>query len=190
MHYRLVLFLLFVPFLFSGCNPDRVQLSDEAKERMANGKIKRVTNADLTDAVDSWGEQMVAIAEREAAAKLAAGTSATEVCNLAQLPKTQTLARRYGVRISLLGAADVQNPQLATKEREVLDAYLYNAENKLPQTSNIQRIGDTLLVYNAVVPTEAPLCQACFGTQKQPLAVWRIAFPKREVIRHMQVKKR
>jgi hypothetical protein len=183
--------LLLLLLLHFACNPDRVQYSDAAKKRVTDLKIKRVTNADIVEAVNSWGEQMVAIAEQEANAKLSGNVpgQASEVCNLQQLPKTQALTKRYGVRISLLSATDVANPALAQKEREVLDAYLYNAEQKLPQSTNIQRIGDTLYVYNAVLPIESALCRACFGAQKQPLAVWRIAFPKREVIRHMTVKK-
>lgn len=156
---------------------------------MADKRVKRLTNADLTEAVDSWGAQTVVIAEREAVAKLAKGEASAGICTLQDLPKTQALAERYGMTISLLGVADVQNPKLAQKEREVLDAYAYNAEQKLPQSSNIQRIGDTLFVYNAAVPAGNALCQACFGQQKQPLAVWRLAFPKQEVIRHMKPKK-
>lgn len=172
------------------CNLDRVPHTDQLKRQMADMKVKRVTNADLSDAVNSWGEQIVAIAEKEATTKLAGSAPVADVCQLKALPKTQALANRYGMTISLLGAADVQNPKLAQKEREVLDAYLYNVENKLPQSSNIQRIGDTLFVYNAAVPVGNALCQACFGNQPQPLAVWRLAFPKREVIRHLNVKKK
>ncbi|MBO0950043.1 hypothetical protein [Fibrella forsythiae] len=171
------------------CNPDRIQYTDKLKQEMADKKVRRLTNADLTEAVDSWGQQIVAIAEKEAAGKLAKGEAPTGICTLEDLPKTQALAARYGMIISLLGAADVQNTKLAQKEREVLDAYVYNAEKKLPQSSNIQRIGDTLFVYNAAVPADNVLSQTCFGQHKQPLAVWRLAFPKQEVIRHMKPKK-
>lgn len=156
---------------------------------MADMKIKRVTDADLSEAVNSWGEQIVTIAQQEATAKIASATDPAGVCSLRDLPKTQALAKRYGMTISLLGAADVQNPKLSKKERDVLDAYAYNAEKSLPQTSNIQRIADTLFVYNDAVPTANAICRQCFGTQKQPLAVWRLAFPKREVIRHFNARK-
>lgn len=179
---------LFLSFLFS-CNPERLQHSDKLKQQMADMKIKRVTDADLSEAVNSWGEQIVTIAQQEATAKIASATDPAGVCSLRDLPKTQALAKRYGMTISLLGAADVQNPKLSKKERDVLDAYAYNAEKSLPQTSNIQRIADTLFVYNDAVPTANAICRQCFGTQKQPLAVWRLAFPKREVIRHFNAKK-
>lgn len=188
---RVILSAIF-PFLLStlfSCNPERLKQSDKLKQQMADMTVKRVTDADLTEAVNSWGEQIVAIAQQEATVKLALATDAAGVCSLRDLPKTQAIAKRYGMTISLLSAADVQNQQLSKKEREVLDAYAYNAENKLAQTSNIQRIADTLFVYNDAVPAANAICQQCFGTQKQPLAVWRLAFPKREVIRHFNAKK-
>lgn len=186
---RILLIPFICAFILLACNPDRIQYSDQLKQEMADKKIRRLTNADLTEAVDSWGGQIVTIAEGEAAAKLAKGAAPASICDLQDLPKTRALARRYGMTISLLGAADVENPKLAQKEREVLDAYLYNAEKNLPQISNIQRIGDTLFVYNAAVPATNALIQTCFGKQKQALAVWRLAFPKQEVIRHIKPKK-
>jgi len=176
-------------FLFS-CNPDRIKQTDQLKQEMDDKKIKRITNIELTETVDDWGEQIVTVAQNELANKLKAGGSAAALCQLEQLPKTAALAKRYALTIDLLGAQDVQNTSLAPKEREVLDAYLYNAEKKLPQQSNIQRIADTLYVYNAAVPTESLICKTCFGDQEQPLAVWRLAFSKREVIRRMNGKKK
>ena len=181
--------LLAIALITFACDPERIQYTDKLKQEMADKKVKRLTNADLNEAVNSWGEQIVAIAEQEATAKLAKGNAAAGICNLQDLPRTQALAKRYGMTVSLLGAADVQNPKLAQKEREVLDAYLYNAEKNLPQSSNIQRIGDTLFVYNAAVTAGNALRQTCFGKQEQSLAVWRLAFPKQEVIRHMKPKK-
>ncbi|WP_375447410.1 hypothetical protein [uncultured Fibrella sp.] len=186
LRYSVLLAIVIATF---ACNPDRIKYTDALKQEMADKKVRRLTNADLNEAVNSWGEQIVVLAEKEATEKLARGDAATSICTLQDLPKTQAIARRYGMTISLLSAADVQNPKLAQKEREVLDAYVYNAEKKLPQSSNIQRIGDTLFVYNAAVPVGNALSQICFGRQKQPLAVWRLAFPKQEVIRHMKPKK-
>lgn len=185
---RLWLFVVAVITLLA-CNPDRIQYTDRLKQEMSDKRVQRITKADLSQAVDSWGAQIVAIAEKEAEAKLTGGATANQVCSLDDLPKTQAVAKRYSMRISLLGVADVQNPKLSQKERDVLDAYLYNAENKLDQSSNIQPVGDTLFVYNAAVPAGSALEKACLGQQKQPLAVWRLAFTKAEIIRHLQSKK-
>lgn len=176
-------------FLLS-CSPDRIKQTDQLRQEMNDKKIKRITNVELTETVDAWGLQIVLVAQNELTGKLKAGGSPAALCQLENLPKTVALAKRYALTIELLGAQDVQNTRLAAKEREVLDAYLYNAEKKLPQQSNIQRIADTLYVYNAVVPTDNSICKTCFGDQKEPLAVWRLAFTKREVIRRMNGKKK
>ncbi len=172
----------------SACNPERLRHTNELKEEIADKKIKRITNVDLVETVDNFGERISRTVQNELATQLAATNDPaerTKLCRLQNLPRTTAIAERYGINIRLLGAADVQDKSLNQKEREVLDAYLYNAEQKLPQISNIQKIGDTLFIYNAAVPIDNVICQACFGGQKTPLAVWRLAFPKREVVRRM-----
>ena len=188
---RFGLLSLCLVFVGLSCNPERVQYTKELKQEMADMKIKRVTNADLVSTVDNLGAKISAVAQRELAAQLEKTTDPTEratLCKLQNLPKTQALARSYGLSIQLLGEADVQNKALSQKEREVLDAYLYNAEKNLPQISNIQKISDTLFIYNNPVPENSLICKTCFGDQKEQLAVWRLAFSKREVIRRMNIK--
>lgn len=176
--------------IFLACNPDRVQYTEGLKQEMADKKIKRVTIPQLNDAVDEWGEQIAKVAQSELTEKLKAGGNASALCRLEGLPKTKALSKKYAIDVQLLGAVDVKNPKLSQKEREILDAYLYNAEKKLEQISNIQRVADTLYVYNSPVPVDNPICKTCFGDQPQPLAVWRLAFHKREIIRRINIKKK
>lgn len=176
----------------ASCNPEnRIQQTPELKQEMMDKKIKRITNEDINLTVDSWGKQISDVARQELTTRLNDGPAdVAGLCNLSALPKTQALAKRYAIEINLLSGADVQNPKLPAKEREVLDAYLYNAENKLAQQPNIQKVNDTLLVYNTAVPTDNVICRSCFGDQKQPLAVWRLVFHKREVIRRLNQPKK
>ncbi len=176
----------------AACNPEnRIQQTPELKQEMMDKKIKRITNEDINITVDSWGKQISAVAQQEMTALLnAKSADLTGLCTLRDLPKTQALAKRYAIEINLLSGADVQNPKLPAKEREVLDAYLYNAENKLAQQPNIQKVNDTLYVYNNAVPSDNVICQTCFGNQKQPLAVWRLVFHKREVVRRLNQPKK
>lgn len=170
----------------ASCGPERVKYTPELKQQMADMKIRRITNAEMVETVNKLGERISATVQKELTDTLRhqAGNPAqqTRLCQL-RLPRTQAIEAQYGVSIQLLSGADVQSKTLAPKEREVLDAYLYNAEQNLPQISNIQKIADTLFVYNVAVPTDNPICQTCFGNQKTPLAVWRISFPKQAVIR-------
>ncbi len=184
---------LFLSLVLTACNPERVQYTDKLKQEMADMKIKRITNADMVQTVDNFGERISTVIQKELATELQKASTPgqrSQFCQLQNLPRTTAIVKRYGITINLLGATDVQNKSLDPKEREVLDAYLYNAEEKQPQISNIQKINDTLFVYNAAVPADNIICQACFGEQKTPLAVWRLAFPKREVVRRMNTTKK
>lgn len=180
-------------FGLTACNPERVQYTSELKQEMSDMKIKKISNADLLETINTAGGKISAVLEQELTASLQQTTDPAkraQLCQLQNLPKTKAVAERYKLDINLLGAADVQNKKLKPKEQQILDAYLYNAEQKLPQTANIQQIDDTLFVYNQAVPAESPICQICFGEQKTSLAVWRLAFQKREVIRHMNASKK
>lgn len=179
--------------LLLSCNPERVKYTKELKQEMADKKIKRITNADLVETVDAFGERITAVIQKELTTQLQQTSDPAErakLCQLQNLPRTSAIENRYAIDIRLLSGADVPDKALDPKEREVLDAYLYNAEQKLPQISNIQKVGDTLYVYNAAVPTDNIICQTCFGTQETPLAVWRLVFPKREIVRRMSSSKK
>ena len=193
MNATTILSAFFFSIILVACNPERVKYTRELKQEMADKKIKRITNVDLVETVDTFGERITVVIQKELATQLQKTTDPAErakLCQLQNLPRTKAIADRYGVAIQLLSGADVSAKSLNSKEREVLDAYLYNAEKKLPQISNIQKINDMLYVYNAAVPTENVICKTCFGDQNTPLAVWRLAFSKREIVRRMATMKK
>ena len=192
MARTLLLFGLSISFLIA-CNPERVHYTNELKAEMADSKIKRITNSDLVETVDNLGGKVSAVIQKELTTQLQKTTDPaerTKLCQLQNLPRTKAIAERYVLDIRLLGASDVQNKVLNPKEREILDAYLYSAKQKLSPISNIQKINDTLFVYNMVVPADSPICEACFGKQEVPFAVWHLGFKKREVIRRMSESKK
>ncbi|UFH54984.1 hypothetical protein [Spirosoma sp. KNUC1025] len=178
---------LLISFLLA-CNPERVHYTNELKQEMADSKIKRITDSDLTETIDNLGGKVSATIQKELTAQLQKTSNPAErakLCQLQNLPRTTAIAERYVLDIQLLGAADVQNKTLSTKEREILDAYLYSAKQKQSPISNIQKTSDTSFVYNAQIPPDSPICEACFGKQAVPFAVWHLGFQKREVIRRM-----
>ncbi|MCK8491549.1 MULTISPECIES: hypothetical protein [Spirosoma] len=187
-----LLSVLSISFLVS-CGPDRVQYTNELKREMADSKIKRITDVDLIETIDDLGGKISATVQRELITDLQKTTNPaerTKLCQLQNLPRTKAIAERYALDIRLLGPQDVQNKAFSQKEREILDAYQYNAKQKLAPISNIQKISDTLFVYNMALPADSPICEACFGKQEVPFAVWRLAFSKREVIRRMNSSKK
>jgi hypothetical protein len=178
-------------FFVTSCNSERVQNTRELAQEMNNRKIKRITSAQLTSVVDEWGKAVVTSAQKIVTDELTKADSkqAKELCDPNKLAAIQKLEKQFGVQIDLLRASDAKNTALPTKEREILDAYLYNAKQNLSQSDNIQPIGDTLLIYNAAVPTENIICKTCSDEASQPFVIWRIVFKKAEVIRRVDTKK-
>lgn len=183
----LLVSVLAISFLLA-CNPERVQYTNELKQEMADSKIKRITDVDLIETIDNLGGKVSAVLQKELTTQLQKTTDPAErakLCRLQNLPRTKAIAERYAIDIRLLGAVDIQNKSLPAKEREILDAYLYNAKQKLSPISNIQKVSDTSFVYNVAVPADNTICEACFGKQAVPFAVWHLGFRKREVVRRM-----
>ncbi|WP_223860227.1 hypothetical protein [Spirosoma validum] len=188
----LLLCSLSISLLFA-CNPERVHYTNELKEEMADSKIKRIKDSDLVETIDNLGEKVSATVQKELTTQLQKTTDPAErskLCQLQNLPRTKAIAERYVLDIRLLGAADIHNKALNPKEREILDAYLYSTKQKQPTISNIQKTSDTSFVYNAAIPADNPICEACFGKQTTPFAVWHLGFKKREVIRRMSASKK
>ncbi len=171
-----------------GCNTDnRIKQTESLKEEIAGSKIRRVTDAQLVAAVDEWGKEMAVIMQKGLEKELAQNPDeAVKYCaNLGHVPLIAAIEDQYEVKIQLLGMLAPENATLAPKERELMGAYVYNAEKDLPQFDNVQKLNDTLLVYNAPIPKKSPICQQCFPDQKLPFAIWRILFDKKAVIRKM-----
>jgi hypothetical protein len=191
VNYRLLTYYLVpVCLLLGSCNMDRrVEGSKEAVEKMKSMQIKRVTNPQVIEIVDDWGERIVKQAQLQLESVLSKPhADFSQLCQLKGTQKIDSLANLYAVQISLLGAKDVKNPTLSTKEQEVMDAYLYNAENKISQISNIQKLGDSLFIYTSPIPLTNLVCQKCFGEDATHLAVWRVRFRKSDIIRKVNAK--
>lgn len=180
----------FIGLFFVGCNMEgRVSGSKEAVELAKNMQIKRVTTQQVVAIVDDWGQRIVKQAQTNLENSLAKSPSdAVAFCQLQKLPQIDSLEKLYTAEINLLGTKDLKNPSLSTKEKEILDAYVYNAENKQSQIPNIQKLGDTALVYNAPVSLQSSICHSCFGEDATHLAVWRVKFKRSEVIRKVNAK--
>lgn len=191
MSYRLLSFILFlIGLLFASCNLDqRLEGSKEAVEKMKSTQIKRVTDSQVIEIVGDWGERIVKQAQLQLERTLSKPQADfSRLCQLKEVTKIDSLAHLYAVQINLLGTKDIKNPTLSIKEQEVLGAYLYDTQNKTSQISNIQKLGDSVFIYNSPIPMESLICQKCFAEDATHLAVWRVRFRKSDVIRKVNAK--
>ncbi|WP_138993003.1 hypothetical protein [Larkinella sp. C7] len=187
--FAFLLSLLFLLFFESACSPDQNQNTKELAQEMNDRKIKRVTNVQLTTTVDEWGKALILTTRKALTRELTKKPGDSTFCNLENIPAIQKLEKQYAITIDLLKAKDVTNPALDPKERDLLGAYVYNAQNKLEQNDNVQKLNDTLFVYNSPVATDDVICKTCTDSAALPFVIWRIVFNKREVIRRVNPKK-
>lgn len=177
-------------FLLVSCNSKRLDNTKELSREIKASQIKRVTNTQLIYTVDEWGKKIVQIAQKALEKEINAHPDRTEsLCaDLSSIPVLAALEKEYGVKIALLGAADADNPALQPKEVELLKAYQYSAAHNPTDKDNIQTLGDSLIVYNAPVPTDHYICKACMAHSDPPFALWRLLFDKKQIIRKLDAK--
>ena len=186
-----ILAFVALTIVIAGCDTgNRVENTKALSNEINASKIKRVTNTQLIYSADAWGKKISKIAEKALANELEKHPEkAGDLCqNLAGVPVIAALEKEYGVKVELLDLTDLKNPNLAPKERELLDAYLYSAKSKSAASDNLQQLSDTLLVYNAPIPTESLICKSCLPKDEIPFAVWRLLFNKKDVIRKLDAK--
>ncbi|MCF0038582.1 hypothetical protein [Dyadobacter fanqingshengii] len=186
-----ILAFVALAMVVAGCDTgNRVENTKALSNEINASKIKRVTNTQLIYSADAWGKKIAKIAEKALSNELEKHPEkAGELCqNLAEVPVIAALEKEYGVRVELLDLTDLKNPDLAPKERELLEAYLYSAKNKSAASDNLQQLSDTSLVYNAPIPSESLICKSCLPNDETPFAVWRLLFNKKDIIRKLDAK--
>lgn len=190
-HRLFIGYVLSFGLFFVGCHSEqRLEGSKEAVDKIKSMQIKRVTPQQIVAIVDDWGARIVkqAQASWDAAQRQSPKGELTQLCKLEGVKKIDSLEALYGVQIMLLGQKDVKNPNLSSKEQEVMDAYVYNAENKISQITNIQKLGDSVLIYTSPIPQDHMICKECFKDDATHLGIWRIKFLKNEVVRKVDAK--
>jgi hypothetical protein len=181
---------LLLLLLVTGCNSqNRVDNSNkELANEIKQSQIKRVTNEQVISAIDLWGKELVKKAQGALVKEINAAKQPTSpLCeDLSKLPIIAAYETEYGISMGFLTPADSSNLGLDSKEKELLAAYQYSAQKKLPLNDNIQKLNDTLYVYNAAM-AETQIANSCFP--EQDFVLWRIIFDKRKVIQKIDIKK-
>ncbi|QRR02558.1 hypothetical protein [Dyadobacter sandarakinus] len=186
-----ILWIAAVAMCLTSCgNEGRIENTKELSREIKASQIKRVTNTQLVYSADEWGKKIARIAEKSLTSEIAKDPShAQAACaDLSTMPVIAALEKEYGVQVSLLGSADLKNPALAPKEREILEAYQYSARSGATASDNLQQLNDTLLVYNAPVTAGSAIRKTCLTAQDSTFAVWRLLFSKKEIIRKLDAK--
>lgn len=207
--------------LFAACDTGQKIDSRKVAEEMRSRKLKRVTAARLIENTLAEGKQITRQLDSTLLECLQTALAqrgivrAAAVCNPEAL-SAGLLEKTYAVRIRRLALhAGGGQPALTEKQRQIWEAYRYNAQQNLPMEANVQRDGPDHLLCTTPVLLANTTCLKCHGkvgkdlTDKdfrllraaypamdslsnhaagQPIGIWNLLFDKAPLVLRMEGK--
>lgn len=156
----------------SGENDNMRSVSKEMKAR----KLRRVTQAQILEQAQTIGDRVA-----KQASDLLDKNITDTLMSCVPLSKsiTDTLLHDFKfteIKRFALRAHTLTRATEAT-EKQLLDAYRYNDRNHIGMSSNLQKIGDTTILYNTpIVLTNS--CLRCHGQTGKEVIALQQKFPK------------
>lgn len=211
--------LILSTLLLISCNSNERVSKDVFEEVNKSMKVKKLNEADIIQAAMLWGEEISAEAQKQLITALQEAVAnegvpaAIRFCNVNALPILQDVSDKYNVEIRRV-SNDFRNPadKPLDYEEGILDTYVYNGENDIPNEPNVQKIegGEVLLFTKAIMIPNA-LCLNCHGQAGSEISpetlnvlnelypddkakghklgdlrgMWSIRLPKKEVVKNM-----
>ena len=196
---------------------NRLNESQRVKDEIEARKVKRITPAQILETATAWGKSNTSALQTNLTQVMSAGIAkgallpTARLCNATYLPVTDSLKKTYGTQVRRLSFSGKPDKPLTDAETQLMDAYNYNLEKKLPLNENIQKIGDSLLVFTTPVLISDEVCLRCHGKvgkdlaeadfknlseefpklktltnfeKNKPIGIWSLIFRKSEVVRN------
>ena len=160
-----------------------------AVKELHEREVKRITPTQFVAQVDEWAHIITDSLNKDLAK------------NLNKRALIDSLSSKYRVEILTGSPISLQNPAYGKKVNEILDAYQYNAEKRLPQTDNIQKSDDEKFFFYTEPITLKNQLDVLKKTQIETLGktakfdslsfrkkgdfvgLWLVKFSKKEVVR-------
>lgn len=187
--------LIFFPILLlCSCYerlPESKEIAAEAKRR----KIGRIKPADILEETNRLGELIISETDstwkleldKEIDSKVTMQNSSACIIEL-QPFRNKSL---NDFSISKWGIKNAKSNKSIIKEREILDAYLYNVAKKLPIESNIQKLGDTVLLFTQPIYFDKSKCKNCHSSNKTTdfAGMWSVSMSKKKIVENIWLNK-
>jgi len=171
---RFILILICSVLLLSACKGGLTDEQKKAfKEELEQREIKRLTPGEVNDAVFQQGSIIAdTLAQVGLTENFDAATLQTSVLTAEDYPVLDSLNRKYKVHIRWVGAnVSKDTPVLMPLESQLLDAYLYNVENRQEVGKNVQGIDEKSFLFTQPVLSD-----------KKLKGMWSITLLQKEVI--------
>jgi hypothetical protein len=160
--------------VFSCGHVDRV---DNAKIRaeIKYRQVKQIPSAKFNQIAQVWGEGI-----SKAFLKTLDDNKYTNINQLATDKKVDSLTRYYDLKWSVnTGTTQPKNQKLM----RLHEAYVYNAEQQLPPSDNVQQIQNDSIVYTVQLPYSHSFTQNVAKADPNKLAYFELIFNKKAISR-------
>lgn len=174
-----LLILVFCIFFQNCTNIERVDTT-QVKELVNNGEIKRITPTEITNTTNRLGKLLADSLDKTFLSQKSIQ------CDIDANDFVKNFNNEYGIKIRLLGLRDTTSKVLFSKELEVIQAYAYNAAKGLTIEPNVQKMGDSLLIYTTATSKKLRFAKQCLGDTEGGLSVWSLVFPKAQIIKRIE----
>lgn len=205
--------------LFFSCNSEE-RISREVFEEVQHAnEAKKISEVDIFNEAMKWGEEISLEAQKQLMGTLQKAieekgvSGAVEFCNVQALPILQEVSDQYGVTVRR-ASNKYRNPadKPLKEEKEILEAYEYNEQNGIKNTTNLQKIkGGSVLLFSKAITIPGALCLNCHGEPGKDIpeealqkidrlypedkakghaigdlrGMWSIAIPQKEVVNRL-----
>ncbi len=180
------LLLILTVVLFYSCDRGRIDTSEFAKE-LEDRKIKHVSQGKIVSQAMASGKVITDTLTK----KIKEINLSSVACDIHNLELTKALEKDFDGQIALF-SADLQQKNLISSEKEILDAYLYNIENKLSVEPNCQNLKNGIWLYTLPITYNAPSDTMCTGANKNIkkgdlVGMWSVKLSEKTLIRKVKL---
>ncbi len=165
------IYIFLVSLVYQGCGPQERVSKDVFDAVNKNMEVKKLSEAVIIQEAMIWGDSISIEAQKQLMDNLQKAiedkgvSGAIGFCNVEALPVLKTVSEKHGVvirRVSNLFRNPADQPD--SEEAKILDAYEYNAENRLKNDPNIQKIeGGEVYLYTKAIIIPGGFCLSCHG---------------------------
>ena len=176
--------------IFSACRQNPGADPGAVKEELREREIVHLTEGQIAGRAAEMGDSLLFRAQIEFLAEL--GKSKDSTCLPAWNRTAAMMKNKFSTSIQRLPFSDQARKRLKNeKEVQLMDAYLYNHNNSLPVTPNLQKDGGKEFLFSKALILSDAECQKCHnaisnspvkGLKGDTIALWMLRYSRKQVV--------
>ncbi len=182
--------VLFLSLLLSACYERNSNDPKAVKEEMRQREIVHITQAQISERAFQMGDTLCFMAARDLEKRIRSSTDSS--CLPAFEATKSRLLQEQEAELSRSSFNPADLHKISNKkENEIFDAVLYNRENRIPISPNLQKDGDKDFIFTKALVLEHGKCASCHQNNPSSLlrckagdtlGIWKIRYARRKVI--------